>query len=532
MKPYIINVLTILIIFSFNSCNKATDPILDPFVEAMQNAISIVDNGIIKIQNESGAWRNTLETISNELPKEVRETIRSDMRNFVDRSVAATNNGVHCTVDFLAARAIQSLKYIKTSLENELALYEKRASDVKPLVLPPPQFCQVIPNAINLSTDPESWSTVTLHGYDLDHGDTLNQKLSVFLINKEGATFALPESHIGRTTHYQATLNLGELESFLYHHKIHKIITSWNNSTDGNPEIVVLKWKPKRKTEITGISRLDYMPPNNRGDEDFNTSSGKEMHIVVRGEIRIQETHIDCRTYLFAHEPRPDYTTAVGGTAWSRAYTAPPKWKIVGVTPEVNSEHRSSISNHGAHDYHRPNGEVVEYFKVFGDRRGDDAGSYTKVETNWRSLSVTLEETEPPWYDEKKGIVIDQEVDVQAPTIPPPVIKSTLLPNEILSNDAYISSPNGRFQLIMQSDGNLVLYEVGVRAKWASGTDGRGIQTCIFQGDGNFVLYGFYGGAVWNSGTNGNANSRLILQDDGNLVIYSSSGVPIWNTGV
>jgi hypothetical protein len=52
------------------------------------------------------------------------------------------------------------------------------------------------------------------------------------------------------------------------------------------------------------------------------------------------------------------------------------------------------------------------------------------------------------------------------------------------------------------------------------------------QTDGNFVLYG-WGQVVWASNTVNKDAQRLILQQDGNLVIYTTQDHPIWssNTG-
>jgi hypothetical protein len=47
------------------------------------------------------------------------------------------------------------------------------------------------------------------------------------------------------------------------------------------------------------------------------------------------------------------------------------------------------------------------------------------------------------------------------------------------------------------------------------------------QADGNAVLYAS-GRAVWNSRTGGNAGARLVMQNDGNLVVYAASGKALW----
>jgi hypothetical protein len=76
-----------------------------------------------------------------------------------------------------------------------------------------------------------------------------------------------------------------------------------------------------------------------------------------------------------------------------------------------------------------------------------------------------------------------------------------------------------RFTLAMQTDSNLVLYE-GSTALWWTGTVGQDVAWMVMQGDGNLVLYNTNEGAVWNSGTGGFEYADLNIQDDGNLVIY------------
>ncbi len=107
---------------------------------------------------------------------------------------------------------------------------------------------------------------------------------------------------------------------------------------------------------------------------------------------------------------------------------------------------------------------------------------------------------------------------------------SILAPNGFLLQNDYCLSQSGRYQLILQQDGNLVLYDLGQnhRAIWASNTNGRAVSKAIMQTDGNFVIYGFPD-AIWASNTNGRPNSFLVVQDDGNTVIYQPE-VPVWAT--
>ncbi len=107
-------------------------------------------------------------------------------------------------------------------------------------------------------------------------------------------------------------------------------------------------------------------------------------------------------------------------------------------------------------------------------------------------------------------------------------MSSILAPNQSLSVNQAIYSPGMTFELILQSDGNLVLYRrSNWHPLWATGTNGKDVMRAIMQTDGNLVLYQFNGSAVWASHTNGQPGSYLSLQDDGNLVIYKPN-TPIW----
>jgi hypothetical protein len=131
-----------------------------------------------------------------------------------------------------------------------------------------------------------------------------------------------------------------------------------------------------------------------------------------------------------------------------------------------------------------------------------------------------------------------------------------------------VVSGDGRFNLLFQSDGNLVLLQNGTRI-WSAGTQARFspkatlpgtgngnigvtfvLKGCFaaFQSDGNFVVYGNEGvvgaadpcsfpglttdnmAVLWSSRTDGNPNSRLAMQSDGNTVIYTPSNRAIWST--
>lgn len=85
------------------------------------------------------------------------------------------------------------------------------------------------------------------------------------------------------------------------------------------------------------------------------------------------------------------------------------------------------------------------------------------------------------------------------------------------------------YLLAFQPDGNLVVYNPSGAALWNSATGNRGATRLSLQPDGNLVIYaGTF--AVWSSSTPGNPGATLIIQADGNVVLYSVYGSVLWQT--
>ncbi len=110
------------------------------------------------------------------------------------------------------------------------------------------------------------------------------------------------------------------------------------------------------------------------------------------------------------------------------------------------------------------------------------------------------------------------------------VAGSSLERGQTLASGDALQSPNGRFQLSMEKDGELLLVKAPNRLNsepyvitgLAFGDPGSRL---VLQTDGNLVLYGVDGTVFEDFGTAGSAAQSLVVQDDGNVVLYSSSGV-------
>jgi hypothetical protein len=113
----------------------------------------------------------------------------------------------------------------------------------------------------------------------------------------------------------------------------------------------------------------------------------------------------------------------------------------------------------------------------------------------------------------------------------PPVIPSMLRAGQTLTAGHSLRSPDGRYTLAMQTDGNLVVYNAAHLAMWNTVTFGTGGSNYLsMQPDGNLVVYKSPGVSVWSSGSVG-YQQWLALQSDGNLVVYAPGGRAVWDYG-
>jgi hypothetical protein len=112
---------------------------------------------------------------------------------------------------------------------------------------------------------------------------------------------------------------------------------------------------------------------------------------------------------------------------------------------------------------------------------------------------------------------------------PTPTISDHLNAGGTLTAEQKLQSADGRYTLLYQVDGNLVLYNLNSAPVWSSNTSGKPVGRVVMQDDGNLVIYGPNNEFIWNSGTT-SPGSSLLLQNDGNLVIYDVNAAAVWAT--
>lgn len=148
------------------------------------------------------------------------------------------------------------------------------------------------------------------------------------------------------------------------------------------------------------------------------------------------------------------------------------------------------------------------------DPRWNDQNEWANIweMPNWDQIAATLKAI-------RNGVIIPP-IEPPAPHAP-----DKLMPGQRLGVGQRLTSPNGKFYMEYQGDGNLVIYETGIKPIWASDTGGESLGYLEMQADGNLVLYSATR-PIRASRTSGEG-IMIQLQDDGNLVMYQD-GEPIW----
>ena len=98
-----------------------------------------------------------------------------------------------------------------------------------------------------------------------------------------------------------------------------------------------------------------------------------------------------------------------------------------------------------------------------------------------------------------------------------------------LGPGGFLLSPNGRYRLIYQEDGNLVLYDQQTGAAlWASGTEGTSAGYTVLHPNGDLTVHDAAGAERWATRTAGHPDAVLVLQDEGNVALRDSRGQELW----
>ncbi|MEU6234449.1 DUF6531 domain-containing protein [Kitasatospora sp. NPDC047058] len=121
------------------------------------------------------------------------------------------------------------------------------------------------------------------------------------------------------------------------------------------------------------------------------------------------------------------------------------------------------------------------------------------------------------------------DADGNLTSVKNPYRDQTVASGASLAPGTILTSNNAR--LIMQADGNLVLYQIDTGlAVWSTGTTGHPGARATLQADGNLVVTDTGGAVLWSTNTAGNTGAVAKVQDDGNFVLYDAANKALWSS--
>ncbi len=356
--------IPVLILLLFKQCSFKSCVPQDP----INQAIAVLDDAINSLNNASADWQEIVNNAIKNLPAELQSTIGNEMTNLVNRGVAAAGVEAKCYTDFIAKRMQQGLQRIKAKLlGNELPPLE-------------PQFCSVVPGAIDMALDPSRRNKLEFFGYDFDHAT-----VSVVLDNN-GVEQNITQ-FLDQPTHYHMTLNLGG-SGVQVTPQSRRFILRWNGK-DISSIAVLQKVPDVCETFYKNVDdkSTSFIPPHvGSGDTEFD---GHGPNISCKVTLIQSSTQLNASIYMKAIETKSDWTEA-SGTKTINLYTAQSNETIVGVVGPT-SDSFSYIDNDHDKDFYDGAGPVLRY-EFMGDGEGNDAGIHTGVTVHFARIRLQMKQ--------------------------------------------------------------------------------------------------------------------------------------------
>ena len=106
--------------------------------------------------------------------------------------------------------------------------------------------------------------------------------------------------------------------------------------------------------------------------------------------------------------------------------------------------------------------------------------------------------------------------------------------NQTMTAGQRLVSTNGQYQLLMQSDGNLVIYPGNTTALgtayWSTRTSNHPGAYAAFNGSGEFFIYSNTNGILWRTNAAPGAGSKIELTTSGSMIEVNSANTTVWTS--
>ncbi len=338
---------------------------------------NLLNDALAALNNASADWQRILEELKEDLPEQVRSTVRVEVANLISRSIAQGGVELRCNLDFIRIRVRQALERIK------IKFLGGTPSPTEPGI------CQVVPLAVDRALVPSRIKQIEFYGYDFDQASDLK----VILERTNGRQDVT--GSLNRPTHYAMTLSFGATGVQLDANSL-RFTLEWGGRIISTIAIIQPTTPVCRtRTERIQPNPVTYVPPHQRGDREFEAHGPT---IVSRTSLLIDSRSIRTLVYMLAYESnadnsgKEDYTKAEGSKIFPM-YTAPSGWRILRVSPNAPIEHRFRDTDWTIDSYNMGGG-IVRRLDYVGDIDGHESGTRTKVDVTFNQLIIDLVETE------------------------------------------------------------------------------------------------------------------------------------------
>ncbi|WP_375562229.1 CAP domain-containing protein [Bernardetia sp. OM2101] len=168
--------------------------------------------------------------------------------------------------------------------------------------------------------------------------------------------------------------------------------------------------------------------------------------------------------------------------------------------------------------------------------------------SNWQSIGIAIYKGYAMvWFgkeqDDQKVTISSDNGSGTSPSLPSNnnVAGTEMQMGNSMITNQRIYSPNKQHYLVMQSDGNLVVYTKNDKPTWATDTYGKGNGCRLdMQNDGHLVIYNASNRAIWASGTHSSRNAKyaqrewkpvkMVFTNGGFVTLISTTGKVVWTS--
>jgi len=371
-----------------------------------QRAAAAIDGAIAQITNQSSQWQAVLQNTVAQLTDQAQSTIRNEVQNLLDRTVAVTIANFQCgIVDFLSTRVIEHLQAIKAHVLGQ------------PVPTRHPTFCQPVPSSVDVnlvkSNRPDH---VDFFGYDFD----TTPGIKVYLESTNGSRVDVTSKLIMNTA-FQVTVPFGangvQLTS-----QSKAIRLNWSGTDYGS--IAVLQPSIPLCIESAVSSNTfgkttSFIPALIAGDSDFwqggNVFNGPSpLQVGLTVTTTVTQHAVTASIGMRAAELTGDTTTVSGETTnvlyqaplggriesviaggGSFAWSTPATGKVFGDTTQRMTNGPDKVVT--TVDIGGFTGGPITFPGGRGSDPGHAAGTTAGVEVTWNSLTVKVLQP-PPGY--------------------------------------------------------------------------------------------------------------------------------------